>query len=148
MGFIIEWLPEPPPIFGLIQAHGRVSDAEMYRVFNMGVGFCVVAPPAAAAQVHAIARQHGVTAYQLGRAVADPQRRIWLQPRRLVSAGNAFVSGEPDPRAQAGRYSSRLRWGKGKHARSFRGYVPLRSPARAPALALIRHDLPRTTPSA
>ena len=103
MGFIIERLPEPAPIFRLIQARGKVSDAEMYQVFNMGVGFCVVTPPAAAAQVHAIARQHGVTAYPLGHAVADPQRRIWLRPKRLVSAGNAFVAGEPDPHAPAGR---------------------------------------------
>jgi phosphoribosylformylglycinamidine cyclo-ligase len=103
VGFIIERLPEPAPIFRLIQACGKVGDAEMYQVFNMGVGFCVVTPPAAAAQVHAIARQHGVTAYPLGHAVADPQRRIWLQPRRLVSASNAFVAGEPAPHAPAGR---------------------------------------------
>jgi phosphoribosylformylglycinamidine cyclo-ligase len=102
MGFIIEWLPEPPPIFRLIQARGRVSDAEMYQVFNMGVGFCIVTPPAAAAQVHAIAQQHGVTAYQLGRAVADTERRIWLSPKHLVSAGNGFAVGEPDRLANAG----------------------------------------------
>jgi phosphoribosylformylglycinamidine cyclo-ligase len=91
MGFIIEWLPQPPPIFGLIQARGRVSDAEMYQVFNMGIGFCVVTTPAAADQVHAIARQHGVTAYTLGHAVADAEHRIWMRPKRLVSDGNAFV---------------------------------------------------------
>jgi phosphoribosylformylglycinamidine cyclo-ligase len=91
MGFIIDWLPEPPPIFGLIQARGRVSDAEMYQVFNMGIGFGVVTAPTAADQVYAIARQHGATAYTLGRTVADSERRIWLQPKRLVSAQNAFV---------------------------------------------------------
>jgi phosphoribosylformylglycinamidine cyclo-ligase len=95
MGFIIEHLPEPQPVFRLIQERGRVSDAEMYQVFNMGIGFCIVTPPAAAEHVQSIARQHGVTAYALGRAVADAQRRIWLQPKRLVSAANAFVPGEP-----------------------------------------------------
>jgi phosphoribosylformylglycinamidine cyclo-ligase len=34
MGFMIEYLPEPQPIFGLIQERGRVSEAEMYQVFN------------------------------------------------------------------------------------------------------------------
>jgi phosphoribosylformylglycinamidine cyclo-ligase len=96
MGFVIEQLPEPQPIFRLIQARGRVSDAEMYQVFNMGVGFCVVTTPAAANQVHAIARQHGVTAYNLGRAIADPDHRIWVKPKKLVSAGNAFVSTAAD----------------------------------------------------
>jgi len=31
-----------PPIFGLIQRIGRVSDEEMFHVFNMGVGLCLV----------------------------------------------------------------------------------------------------------
>jgi phosphoribosylamine--glycine ligase / phosphoribosylformylglycinamidine cyclo-ligase len=33
--------PEPP-IFKLIQQQGRVSDAEMFRVFNMGLGMIIV----------------------------------------------------------------------------------------------------------
>ncbi|NJP06017.1 MAG: phosphoribosylformylglycinamidine cyclo-ligase [Chloroflexaceae bacterium] len=37
--------PEPP-IFGLIQQTGMIDDAEMFRVFNMGVGMVVVVPPA------------------------------------------------------------------------------------------------------
>jgi phosphoribosylformylglycinamidine cyclo-ligase len=92
MGFVLERLPEPQPIFRLIQARGRISEAEMYQVFNMGIGFCIVTTPAAAAQVPAIARQHGVVAYDLGRAVADPERRIWVRPKKLVSAGDALVS--------------------------------------------------------
>lgn len=31
-----------PPIFSLIQAEGRISDGEMYRVFNMGLGMVAV----------------------------------------------------------------------------------------------------------
>ncbi len=37
VGFILGSLPEPKPIFHLIQKHGSVSILEMYRVFNMGV---------------------------------------------------------------------------------------------------------------
>ena len=36
---------EPLPVFRLIQQHGGVADAEMYRVFNMGIGLVVVTPP-------------------------------------------------------------------------------------------------------
>ncbi|UCD19965.1 MAG: phosphoribosylformylglycinamidine cyclo-ligase [candidate division WOR-3 bacterium] len=32
----------PLPIFNLIQKLGKVPDDEMYRVFNMGIGMCVV----------------------------------------------------------------------------------------------------------
>ena len=34
-----------PAIFDLIQKEGRVPQAEMYRVFNMGVGMVVVVSP-------------------------------------------------------------------------------------------------------
>jgi phosphoribosylformylglycinamidine cyclo-ligase len=94
VGFVIDRLPAPPPIFGLIQGHGRVSDAEMYQVFNMGVGFCVVTAPEATDRTCAIAREHGVTAYQLGYAVADTERRIRVPSKHLVSRGNAFVPEE------------------------------------------------------
>jgi hypothetical protein len=50
--------------------------------------------PAAAAHGHAIVRQHGITAYDLGHAVADPDRRIWVRPKKLVSAGQALVLAE------------------------------------------------------
>jgi phosphoribosylformylglycinamidine cyclo-ligase len=34
-----------PPIFGEIQRAGRVSDAEMTRVFNLGLGMVIAVPP-------------------------------------------------------------------------------------------------------
>lgn len=34
-----------PPIFDLIQRRGRIDDAEMLRVFNMGVGMIIAATP-------------------------------------------------------------------------------------------------------
>ncbi len=34
-----------PPIFKLVQELGGVSDAEMYRVFNMGIGMAVICSP-------------------------------------------------------------------------------------------------------
>jgi hypothetical protein len=58
------------------------------------MGFCVVTAPVAAAQVHAIAHQYGITAYDLGHAVADPDRRIWVRPKKLVSADHALVLAE------------------------------------------------------
>ncbi len=36
---------EVPPIFRLIQQRGQVSDDEMYRVFNMGIGMVVIVAP-------------------------------------------------------------------------------------------------------
>ncbi|HZJ52427.1 MAG TPA: phosphoribosylformylglycinamidine cyclo-ligase [Actinomycetota bacterium] len=42
IGFVIDSLPDEPPVFSLIQESGDISDAEMFRVFNMGVGFVMV----------------------------------------------------------------------------------------------------------
>lgn len=36
-----------PPVFRWLQAAGRIAEAEMFRVFNMGIGFVLVLPPAA-----------------------------------------------------------------------------------------------------
>lgn len=43
-GFEINDPLEPQPIFGFLQELGSVDDAEMYRTFNMGMGFVVVVP--------------------------------------------------------------------------------------------------------
>ncbi|HEY7062612.1 MAG TPA: phosphoribosylformylglycinamidine cyclo-ligase [Chloroflexota bacterium] len=88
--FHLAHLPEPSPIFKLIQERGGVSTAEMYRVFNMGVGFCVVVAPEGVAGVLATAADHGVLAWELGHARADGRRRIELPTRGLVGEHGAF----------------------------------------------------------
>lgn len=35
---------EPQPIFKLIQRAGGITDHEMYKTFNMGMGFAIVLP--------------------------------------------------------------------------------------------------------
>lgn len=55
-----------PPIFGLIEHYG-VPEAEMYRVFNMGIGYALaVRPKSAAAVVRALERA-GEAAFVIGR---------------------------------------------------------------------------------
>ncbi|MDQ4094985.1 MAG: phosphoribosylformylglycinamidine cyclo-ligase [Actinomycetota bacterium] len=69
VGYRLDGLPQPQPIFDLIAEAGDVAPSEMYRVFNMGVGFVVVARPedekaavdAIAARGHAAQRIGTVT---------------------------------------------------------------------------------------
>ena len=93
VGFEITSLPEPKPIFGLVQRLGQVPDAEMYAVFNMGVGFCVVVPDDAAQieRVTEIAARHGTACHRIGRAVADEQRRVTIPSKSLTGMGDKFV---------------------------------------------------------
>jgi phosphoribosylformylglycinamidine cyclo-ligase len=93
VGFEIQWLPEPPPIFGLIQRAGDVSDAEMFYVYNMGVGFCIIAAEPSAERVMAIAREGGYEAWVLGRCVEDPEKKVVLRPKGLVGQGGRFIAG-------------------------------------------------------
>ncbi len=44
LGFEITDPLEPHPIFRFLQEQGGVEDAEMYKTFNMGMGFVVVVP--------------------------------------------------------------------------------------------------------
>jgi len=90
VGFRIESLPDPPAIFRLMQQAGSVSDAEMYRVFNMGVGFCVIVGAEGADRVMQIADESGFHARRLGYCVEDPEKRVWLEPRGLVGKDGKF----------------------------------------------------------
>ena len=59
-----------PPVFGTLARGGRVDDAEMFRAFNMGIGYVVVVPPAAADSAMRATKTAGETVYALGEIVA------------------------------------------------------------------------------
>lgn len=88
-GCRLDALPPPPPIFETIRREGNVSMAEMHRVFNMGVGFCVVVPKASAdAALEAIASADGEA--QVIGAVEEGKRRVTLTAEGLVGEAGAF----------------------------------------------------------
>jgi phosphoribosylformylglycinamidine cyclo-ligase len=90
VGYEIDALIEPHPIFALIQRHGGVDESEMFEVFNMGVGFCYVVDPAAVAATLAILKKHGRTAQPIGHAVADEAKRVRIPARNLVGQHKRF----------------------------------------------------------
>ena len=55
-----------PPVFGLVQERGRVGDAEMWEVFNMGCGFCAVVPASTADSATALLAAHHPGARRIG----------------------------------------------------------------------------------
>jgi phosphoribosylformylglycinamidine cyclo-ligase len=57
---------EMPPIFRLLQAGGGVSDEEMYRVFNMGIGMTLIVDAKSVAAVQKVASRAGVKSYLIG----------------------------------------------------------------------------------
>jgi phosphoribosylformylglycinamidine cyclo-ligase len=69
VGFRIDDMPEVPAIFELIQKEGRISKREMYRTFNMGIGFCVVAPGSESEIIENIFKEHNVKTHVIGQVV-------------------------------------------------------------------------------
>lgn len=55
-----------PPLFGLLQEGGGISDAEMREVFNLGIGMIAVLPCDAVGTVQAAATATGVETWVIG----------------------------------------------------------------------------------
>lgn len=80
-GFELDSLPRPPPIMRLIARQG-VAEQEMYRTFNMGIGFCVIAPEDQADRIVSIFRSHRVRSGRIGE----------ITRRRGVFAGHVRIA--------------------------------------------------------
>jgi phosphoribosylformylglycinamidine cyclo-ligase len=91
VGFEIDDLPPIPPIFRLIQAHGGASSAEMFEVYNMGVGFCVLVAERDREATLSVLQQHGRRARVIGRVIADDGKGVYLPCERLAGRGKAFA---------------------------------------------------------
>ncbi|MGH7118559.1 MAG: phosphoribosylformylglycinamidine cyclo-ligase [Acetobacteraceae bacterium] len=89
VGFVLDNLPPAPAIFTLIQRYGSVSEAEMYQVYNMGIGFCLVVDPTQQDDVMAILAKHHRKAFRIGYAIDDPEKQIRIADR-LIGKGKKF----------------------------------------------------------
>src|SRR3989449_8897880 len=66
LGADLDNLPEPPGIFRLISREGRVSEREMYRTFNMGIGLVLVCPDDQANRIVRVFGKHRQEAMRIG----------------------------------------------------------------------------------
>jgi phosphoribosylformylglycinamidine cyclo-ligase len=91
VGFVLDHLLPIPHIFSLIQEHGSVSDEEMFVVYNMGVGFCVIVAPAGVDQVLSTVKRHGKIASVIGHVIRDRERAVYVKEKGLKGVGKEFV---------------------------------------------------------
>jgi phosphoribosylformylglycinamidine cyclo-ligase len=82
--YVIDRLPPVPRIFELIQTMGRVSDEEMFLVYNMGVGFCFIADRRSADSIVGIVNSHGKEASQIGYVRSASEKRVFVPERNLT----------------------------------------------------------------
>ena len=63
---------QAPKVFDLIQAKGKVSEPEMMRTFNMGIGMALVVGSADVERVQTLLAEGGQTSYVIGEIEAGP----------------------------------------------------------------------------
>ena len=81
LGSLIEQLPPTPTIFRLIQKDGNVSDKEMHRTFNMGVGFVLICPDGNVSALIRLFKRHGHKAFQLGKI--RRKKGVWVEDEQI-----------------------------------------------------------------
>ncbi|NND86824.1 MAG: phosphoribosylformylglycinamidine cyclo-ligase, partial [Nitrosopumilus sp.] len=81
IGYQIDSLPKIPPIMGLVQEQG-VKDEEMYKTFNMGVGFCVVAPKESSAKIRSIFKKHKIASQEIGRIIS--KKGVFVNSKKIA----------------------------------------------------------------
>jgi len=63
-----------PPIFGFLQRRGGISDEEMERVFNRGIGYCLIVRPTFADSLSARLTRAGERVHRIGLIVRGKGR--------------------------------------------------------------------------
>ena len=64
-GFVLDSMPAPPKIMQLIEDLG-VTNEEMHKTFNMGIGFCVIAPKTESDKIISICKRHRLRSFEIG----------------------------------------------------------------------------------
>ncbi len=90
VSFVIDTLPPPPPIFSILQRLGGISDPEMFEVFNMGIGFCLVVPERQADKTLQLVTRFGKQAHRIG-YVTDRDCDGW---EVLIQTGDVQLRGK------------------------------------------------------
>jgi phosphoribosylformylglycinamidine cyclo-ligase len=92
IGYLIHSLPEPQPIFGIIERDANVRRPEMCRVYNMGIGFCLIVSHHGDHGTRAaeILKRFDADSYEIGRVIASPRQTVVLEPWNLIGENDRF----------------------------------------------------------
>ena len=80
-GFELHGLPDAPPIMKLIGEQG-VGKTEMYKTFNMGIGFCVVAPRDQEDRIVSVFKRHGIKSQAIGDVTS--KKGVFVDSERIA----------------------------------------------------------------
>jgi phosphoribosylformylglycinamidine cyclo-ligase len=90
LSYVIEQLPPVPPIFPFLCERAGMLNEEAYGTFNMGFGFALYVPEAAAADARLAAKSVGFDLVHVGRAEKGP-RQVALRPLGITFDGSSLA---------------------------------------------------------
>ena len=65
----------------LIQDCGVKTD-EMYKTFNMGIGFCVIAPQNEVKKIRKIFKKHKMITYEIGKIIS--KKGVFINSKKIA----------------------------------------------------------------
>ena len=66
-----------PPVFTLIQKHGGIAENEMFRTFNMGIGYVLIVPPNQVGDLLETLAAGGERAYVIGQVKSSVEGVVY-----------------------------------------------------------------------
>ena len=81
IGYDLNSLPKAPPLMQLIQDCG-VEGKEMYKTFNMGIGFCIIAPKNNVAKIRSIFKKHKFATYEIGKITS--KKGVFINSKKIA----------------------------------------------------------------
>lgn len=73
-----------PAVFPWLKSLGKVTPAEMYRVFNMGIGMAMIVKPSVAKRIQTLATEAGIESWLIGE-VGIGRGKVKISGRRTKS---------------------------------------------------------------
>src|SRR6185437_1081318 len=80
-GFTLDNIPSPPRLFQEIEDRG-VEKEEMYKTFNMGIGFCIISPKDEVGHINKIFKKQGFASRQIGK-ITD-KKGVYINKLRIA----------------------------------------------------------------
>ena len=83
VGFHLQNMPEPQPIFKLIHNIGKIADDEMYKTFNMGIGLCMMSDKTNTDQIISSCDKLGLRTHIIGNVINETGVRLKTKDRTI-----------------------------------------------------------------
>ena len=91
--FVIDTLQPVPEIFNVIQDRGGIPEAEMFEVFNMGTGFCLIVEGSKEVEaIGEICKEHDLSCQVIGQVEGCQGKEVSLPQKQLTGKGSSFKS--------------------------------------------------------